>query len=333
MPLTIGVHEDWTDGGRTPAQVKVRYPGAKIGRAFTGAPKTTVQDLRPSVKTAIQPYLDANVKKIYVSVKTDIASTRAGSWNARYTELGVAIASWQTQYNCEIILIPWHEPEDDFTDGLAYVHYYNKVRSFTKAGSSAVKVKPCFMTYHWAPNSNNTASIDGKTNSPSHWLNGLEMGDGICYDAYNGRSFPLDQIAHEHPGVARLIANLPSTVRLNMGERGWETPSSTNTTNRSALRVTTMDREFDWLLSGANGAERYDDVTLWSSPGTEGSPGLVFDAAAEDLVEDFIVAVNTPPTPPPTADPNHAQYQFGYKAGWNGAMNEVGLHTQEKILP
>jgi hypothetical protein len=153
-------------------------------------------------------------------------------------------------------------------------------------------VKPCFLGYHWALNSGGTASIGGKTNNPSDWFTGLKMTDGVTIDCYNGRSFPLDQILTEHPGFSRWIQYLPSNIRYALTERGWETPSSTNGTNRSALRATTMRREFDWFLSADPIAARCDDYIVWSSPGTEDADGLIMDAAAEAEIDRFLSLVS-----------------------------------------
>lgn len=322
---TIGIHEDWTatPPGRTPTKVIERYPKSGIGRCFTGSPIITVQDLRPKVLATLQPYLTAGTKKIYISIKTDITQTSAGSWNARYTELAVYIAQLKVQYNVDIIVIPWHEPEDNFSSGTAFVTYYNKVYDAVKAGSSAVKVKPCFLSYHWAPGTG--GSIGGKTNTPGLWFTNLKMTDGVTVDVYSGRSFPLNQILMEHPGFSRWILYVPNTVRINLSERGFETPSSTNSTNRSSLRASTMRREFDWLLTSDPIAMRCDDYTIWSSPGAEKAAGLIMDAAAEAEIDRFLslaFPTSPPPAPPEAPNPLDVQYQFGYNAGLADGLAE-----------
>lgn len=326
--MRIGIHEDptATPKGRTPAEVLAKYPKSQIGRGFSGSPPTTVQDLRPKMMNVIQPYLDSGTKVIYYSVKTDIAQTRAGNWNARYAELGAKAADVQRQYGVQVIIIPWHEPEDNFSSGTAFVHYANKVREHIKLGSNGeVAVKPCFMAYHWAPGS--AGSIAGKTNNPGEWFGGLNMDDGVTIDVYSGRSFPLEQTLMEHPGFSRFISLLPNTVRWSVTERGWETPSSTNSTNRSALRVSTMEREFNWLLSPGSPQDRCDDYIIWSSPGTEGAAGLVMDQAAEDKISEFLERASTPvivEPEPTTPDPSHPQYIAGYEAGQTEGY-EAGL--------
>jgi len=319
MLQNIGVHEDWTatPPGRTPTQVLARYPKSGLGRPFIAGKQTTVQDLRPKALNALQPYLDARTDVIYLSYKLDPTQTANGSWDAKNQELGTYLATLQTTYGVKIVVIPWHEPEDDFSSGSAFVSYYNRVHDKIKLGSSAIKVKPCFMAYHWAPGSG--GSIAGKTNTPSAWFTNLKMDDGVTIDVYNGRSFPLDQVLTEHPGFARWIQYLPSNVRYNLTERGWETPSSTNSTNRSALRASTMRREFDWLLSSNSIALRCDDYMIWSSPGTENAVGLIMDSAAEAEIDRFLnlnFTSSPPPDPtPPTPNPSDPQYQFGYQAG------------------
>lgn len=310
----IGIHEDWTakPAGRTPAQIRSRFSKASIGRPFTGKPLTTVQDLRPKAFAALKPYLAAGVKIIYLSLKTDITQTRSGAWDARYLELGEYIAQLQIEYGVEIIIIPWHEPEDNFPNGKVFVEYHNHVFDAIKTGSMAVKVKPCFMAYHWAPGKG--GSIDGKTNSPNEWFNGLKMSDGVTVDVYSGRSFVLQLTLPEHPGFMRFIRYLPTDVRWSATERGWETPSSTNSIFRPTLRVTSMHREFVWLLSDDPIAKRCDDYTIWGSPGTENAPGLLMDDSAEREIDwflDQLFAQISQPVPN-TTDP---QYQLGYAAG------------------
>lgn len=311
----IGIHEDWTatPKGRTPAEVKARYPLATIGCVFTGKPLTLVQDLRAKVFNALKPYLAAGVKVLYLRVKTDITQTRSGAWDARYLELAVYIAKLQLEYGVEIILIPWHEPEDNFPNGKTFVEYYNRVFDAVKAGSTAVKVKPCFMTYHWAPGK--TGSIEGKTDNPSDWLNGLKMTDGVTVDVYSGRSFGLQLILPEHPGFARFIFHLPSSIRWSTTERGWETPSKADKNYRPSVRVTSMHREFVWVLSDDPIAQRCDDYTVWSSPGTENAPGLVIDPMGEREIDSFLEQAHAKVAPVLLPNTNDPQYQFGHAAG------------------
>ena len=319
---SIGIHEDWTatPPGRTPAQIRQRYPRSEIGRCFTGKPLTTVQDLRPKVAATLKPYLDAGVKKIYVSIKTDQAQTKAGAWAARYYELGNYILDLQAQYHVEIVVVPWHEPEDDFASGRDFVKYYNNVEApIGNAGGPDIKIMPCYMSYHWAPGTG--GSVRGKTNTPADWFDATTMRDGVIVDVYSGRTFKLETTLLEHPGFARWVQYVPAQLDINLGERGWETPSSTFPTNRSPLRVQTMHREFLWLLSDHPVAQRIKDYTIWSSPGTENAVGLIMDHAAESEIDWLLThAYPAPVVPQPTAeslgpDETDPQYKFGLTAG------------------
>ena len=318
---SIGIHEDWTatPPGRTPAQILQRYPRSGIGRCFTGKPLTTVQDLRPKVLATLKPYLDAGVKKIYISIKTDQVQTKSGAWGARYYELGKAILDIQAEHDVEIVVIPWHEPEDDFVSGRDFVKYYDAVHGpIANAGGPDIKIMPCYMTYHWAPGSG--GSVRGKTNSPNEWFNASIMRDGVIADVYSGRTFKLENTLLEHPGFARWVQYVPAELEINLGERGWETPSSTFPANRSQLRVATMHREFLWLLSDHPVAKRIKDYTIWSSPGTENAVGLIMDHAAEAEI-DWLLANAYPVVVPPPApeslgpDETDPQYKFGLSAG------------------
>lgn len=325
---SIGIHEDWTatPAGRTPSQVRQRYPRSGLGRCFTGRPLTIVQDLRAKVFATLKPYLDAGVETIYISIKTDINQTLNGDWNGRYKELGVYLTQLEQEYGVRIVVIPWHEPENDFLAGKVFVKYYNIVQGNIKISAPDIKIKPCFMTYHWAPGSG--GSVKGKTNTPGDWFNGLRMDDGVLADVYGGRSFKLEQTLLEHPGFVRWLQYLPLGVLISIGERGWETPSSTFPTNRSALRASTMRREFDWLLSGDPTAARIEDYMIWSSPGNENAAGLILDTAAEAEIDRLLSMVFTDqPLPgepaslmPDTDDP---QYQFGFAAGHAAALGEI----------
>lgn len=325
---SIGIHEDWTatPAGRTPTEVYQRFQKSELGRCFTGSPITTVQDLRPKVMTTLKPYLSAGTRKIYISIKTDQAQTKSGAWDARYYELGKRILDIQATYDVELVVIPWHEPEDDFASGRDFVSYYDKVHeSLDNAGGPDIKIMPCYMSYHWAPGGMG-GSVKGKTNNPSEWFQESIMRDGVVVDVYSGRSFKLEQILTEHPGFARWVQHVPAGLEINIGERGWETPSSTFPKNRSQLRIETMHREFLWLLSDHPVAKRIKDYIIWSSPGTERAAGLLMDHGAEKEI-DWLLDNARPghgnPLPetlgPDETDP---QYQHGLRAGV-----ELGKHS------
>lgn len=323
----IGIHEDWTatPAGRTPTEVYRRYPKSGLGRGFTGKPLTTVQDLRPKVLATLEPYLKAGTRKVYISIKTDQAQTRNHQWDARYYELGKRILDVQAMNDVKIVVIPWHEPEDDFVSGGEFLAYYDNVHNALKnAGGPDIAVMPCYMSYHWTPGAG--GSVKGKTNTPSDWFHAPIMRDGVTVDVYSGRSFKLEQILIEHPGFARWLQHLPADLEINLTERGWETPSSTFPTNRSQLRVETMHREFLWLLSDHPVAQRIKDYNIWSSPGTEEAVGLIMDHAAEkeiDWLLDNAYPTQSNPLPEMLGpDETDDQYQYGLRAGV-----ELGRHS------
>lgn len=284
--LNVGVHEDWTAGGRTPTQVKVRYPGAKIGRAFIARVLSYPVDLRPKARNVLLPYLAAKTPIVYLSAKSDVADTIRGDWDVQYRELGTYLDTLQKQHGVTIIFIPYHEPEDDLT-AAQFVPYFNRVRAAVKLGSSAIQVKPCYMSYQWLLRRNGQ-SVGGKTDNPTAWFRNIQATDGVTVDVYSGRSFPLELTLSEHPAFRRWISYVPATWKWSVTERGWDTPSSTNRTNRSALRVKTMNREFAEIRSRRGYYSRLIDYVIWSSPGTEGARGLVLDRAGEDAVARFI---------------------------------------------
>ncbi len=298
-----GWHEDPTSsiGGRTPAQIRTKFPLAYWGRGFVAGEQTTVVDLRPKFENIYDTYLDAGMKCI-VSVKTNVTATRNGSWNSRFVELGAHLQSIADK----VEVVWWHEPEDDGFGGQAFVHAFNKVYDKIKEGGSNVKVGSSHMAYQWAPNSSGSASIGGYTNTPADWLsyNGVNLkADFVAADVYSGRSFALEHTLGTHPGYVRwksafytpLCNARGSSIPVYLTERGFETPSSTNTTNRSALRVTTIENEFDYLAGATENIKKY---IFWSSPGTEDAPGLDLDTAAEDAAIEGMANFDGGSTPP-----------------------------------
>lgn len=316
MATKFGVHEKWTapDNGRNPAEVQARYPGASIGRVFTGAALTTVQDLRPIADNWLQPYVDAGTDVVYISFKTAIADTRNGLWNTRFRELGAHLAAKMVQTGKVYKLIWWHEPEDDMT-GTAFAHAFNKVRTWAKTDAPNLKVVWSSMAYQWAPNWNNTASIGGKTDDVAAWQD--VIADEYATDAYQGRSFPLDQILPEHPGVARWLNLIVGTKPFSVTERGLETPNSApnpthNATANYPLRNATIQREFDWIRTNDVG-QRCENYIYWNSSGTEESSSLKLDSTGEDTLAAAIA--NGGGSEPPTEAELQQAYNDGFAAG------------------
>lgn len=280
----VGVHENWgaLDFGRRPNETLERYPGAAVARNVfinrTTAGKA--EDLRPRVDAALRPFLTAGTPKVYISIKTPIAATRNGDWNAKYAQLGAHLAAINTSPHPTVVdFLAWHEPENDFSSGAAYAHYANKVRQHMKAGGGeAVNVGYSAMAYQWSPNRPATAN-------PAQWRQ-AEM-DFYCVDVYSGRSYRLDIILPEHSGFLRWfreIADFGSrSGAYRVTERGFETPSQTYPEVRYELRNETITREFDWLRDNAVGKKCYDYV-YWSSSGTEDATGLLLDPTGETIV-------------------------------------------------
>jgi hypothetical protein len=313
-PLAVGVHEKWTapDNGRMPGDVMLRFPGSSIGRAFVNAYTGSPENLRPGVRNACLPYLQAEVPVVYVSVKTPRQDTRNGLWDGQYRALADHImVDLKTEYpNTEIRFIPHHEPEDDMT-GLQFQGYFHRVRDAMKGAQPDLKIVYCAMAYQWAPNWNNTASIGGRTNNPAEWQ---VTADEYAVDVYSGRSFPLDQILPEHPGFRRWLDNVvPAGVVYSVTERGFETPSTTNAEERFELRNETIEREFNWLKSTPEGL-RCANYIYWNSSGTEQAAGLKLDPSGEDVLAAQIASLNEEP-PGPTEEELLAAYNSGFAAG------------------
>lgn len=274
--VEFGVHEDPTAGGRTPAQVKDRYPFAKWGREFVSGVQNTVVDLRPKFSLLYEDWLDEDMGVI-VSVKTNAANTISGSWDTRFNELGAELES----ISDKVEVVWWHEPEEDLA-GSTFVSAFNRARSEIKQGGANVKVGTSSMCYHWAPNWNNTASIGGKTNTPSQWYTGLTT-DFIGADVYSGRSFALDHALDTHPGYLRWRTEYAQVLAkpIYLTERGFETPSDPYPTTNYGVRNATINDDFNYVLNTGWPIKKY---IFWSSPGTENAAGLVMDSSAQAVI-------------------------------------------------
>ncbi len=325
--IEFGVHEDPTSsvGGRTPAQVKARYPRAMWGRAFVSGEQATAIDLRPKFEALYGDYIDAGLN-VYVSVKTNVSDTRNGLWNARMTELGAFLQPLAGR-----VRVIWrHEPEDDNIGGPAFVHAFNKVHDRIKLGGPDVQVGTSAMAYQWRPGSTATAV-------PAEWLsyNGVNLNaDFIAADVYSGRSFDLEDTLADHPGYQRwltafalpLMSARGQDIPIILTERGFETPSATNPTNRSALRVSAIEAEFAYLEAASEPIRGY---IFWSSPGTEDAAGLVLDSAAEEAVIAGMAELAENPDDPDGPGTYEEGYAAGVAAGRAAYRQEVidGLPT------
>lgn len=272
--LQVGVHEKWIapDYGRTPTQVKVRFPGSNVGRAFVNGVQSCGTNLRPKADNVLNPYFVARTAVVYLSIKTDPEDTAAGLCNNQIAILASHLSLKMNQYPETTIKFIWyHEPEDDMT-GTLFASAFNRIRPIVHTYSSnRVKIVYSSMAWQWRPGSS-------RTSVPSQWR--AVVADEYTSDVYSGRSYELGVILPEHPGFARWLAELVGNRPYGITERGFETPSSTNPTVRYQLRNDTITREFAWLKNTPAG-QRCQTYIYWNSSGTEESQGLRLDPTGE----------------------------------------------------
>jgi hypothetical protein len=251
LALLAGVHDD-----RPPGVVFSLFPGARATRQFVNNKARTDRTLDPAVHQLVdeverkaRPAWNAGGTPV-VSIKLRPAEVLAGAWDGQLRMLGAYLAQ---QPN--MILILWHEPEDDHVTAAAarpFVLAVNHARALVKAQCPRACVAYCAMSYQWRKGAPATAD-------PSIWR-AVEADLYLC-DVYSGKTFPGEAILPEHQGFVRWKAEVVDAVpgrEWGVGERGILA---------GGTRARTWLRERDWLLTGGRNCRLY---MVWNTAGTEG---------------------------------------------------------------
>lgn len=292
LSIAAGVHELYDV--RDPAETMEAFPGARFTREFVGpGPLKPGANVIALVEDKARPTWDAGGVPV-VSVKLLPAEVTAGVWDGQLEQL----AAW-ANVQPDMVLILWHEPEDDFATEAAargFVASFNRQYKILKAGAPRLIVAYAANSYAWRPS-------DPRTAYTAIWQ-ALAADLYLC-DVYSGNTFRADLILPDHPGFRRwkqMIADYVSPAgiavrrRWGLGERGI----SAGTT-----RAQTIRRELDWLRADGTIAM----YLWWNTPGKESNEAWVVDpddqAHAGDVaaLRELLLAVAVPSGYLPTESP------------------------------
>lgn len=297
--ILLGVHS-----AVTPEALHETYPLNDVVREFKGG-VLVPQNLIPSFENLARPALDQDMS-VVISVKPNPADVTNGNWRIYIEQLARHISANDLSHR--VILVFWHEPEDDardsypngtnkpmaFNDGHEFVTYFDTLHDWVKG------VDPNIMTSHAALGYGYRPKIGGKRDKsafvtdPSAWVTKCDI---HSIDIYSGRSFPISDTLATSPAFKRWLASRPDNAEWGVSERGWPTTDF-------AARVQAITSELVWLASLPEAARPVFYI-VWATTGTENDPNLLLDPTAVKALNDgFAALLSAPPTdtPPPADD-------------------------------
>ncbi len=290
--MLLGIHEQYQAGPNrtTPEKSKARYPQMAVTREFKPG-EIEPQNMIPSLKNLCQATWDAGLVCV-VSYKFSRAEVRNNKWRP-FIEQGV---SWlrDNGLSTRTILVPWHEPENDFKTGGEFVEYFNKVHGWVKETDPNLYTSHAAMAYHYR----DKGKI-GNDNLASTWATDADI---QSLDIYSGRSFPLNMTLGTSSAFKRWKATVANGQPWGVSERGWITGKF----GGSAERVASIRAEFDWLTTLPREDLPYFYI-VWNTEGTEDDPQIILDAAGREAVNEGFARLyeyaQTPVDPEPVPDP------------------------------
>lgn len=280
MSILFGLNDH-----RSPATSKSMFPGMKATRPFVSGVRTVATtDLVAKINAAASSSLSAGLQP-WVSFKLDTTEVANGAWDAQLARVGREI-------DPNIILIPWHEPENDMSAS-TFVQMFDRVATRIKAIGRGHTLVYSAMAYQFRSGSTTTTN-------PLAWF--PASADLYAADVYSGQSFPLNTILPENKGFMRWNEFRPKGVPWGITERGFITGTE------HQLRADTIAREAEWLKTSG-----MDVYLYWNTSGAENNPDIVLDAQyGEPALKKLLSTVVTTPEPDPTYDEGYAA---GYAAG------------------
>jgi len=254
--MLAGVHEV-----APPAATVKAFPAMAVGREFypnvvTAAAKV---DLGQVMAGNCTPFWRAG-KLVVWSFKPSPKDVTSGALKPTITALAQYIQ--QNGLTNDVVLCPWHEPENDFANPTLFVGMFNTVNEWLKAVDPRILTTHAALGYYYR---NTTAAM------AAHWLTNADV---HSIDLYSGRSFPLAMTLPTSQAFLTWKAALPPSARWAVTERGFIAKPAD-----SAARVKAINAEADYLASLPE-LIRPEWYILWNTPGTENDTTIPLDAAA-----------------------------------------------------
>jgi hypothetical protein len=309
--LTLGVKAD--DFAGTRKAWNLPDGTAPIGRVFPAAPTitgaATFDGLVKRVEQACKPVVNAGMWP-YLSLKPDVNDALEGRLDKQLAQL----ARWAVELDRPVYMSFWHEPEND-TMGANATDYVGRATRFVQmhtrcyqvmhdaAGTSPLRIGPCYMVYHWRPGSPVTA--DGKV--ARAWRVSDDMADFVAADAYTANWS---------------WTSIGDTLRTKIDFQRWRT--ALQVPNRKILLTERgISRTRDGRGEAGQAAVLADDIaylveleahgmSYWNSGGATDDSVFLLGQAARQVLVDAAVAVTSP-----TESANmHGTYRDGYRLGY-----------------
>lgn len=300
MTRIVGIHQQYQgDRATTPEATLREYPLTMATREFTSKP-IDPQNLIPRVEKLCRKVWDQDLIAVW-SVKPKPYAVANGDWMPHFQQLAAHIRDeglWD-----KFVLCIWHEPENDvptwFPNGPAFVRMFNQVHHWVKAVSPNITTMHAALGYRYGDKrvGRETVPIDITDEQAKYWRTKADI---QALDLYQGRSWPLDQIAPENSAFKRWHTHVvggPGNP-FAFSERGFL--ASPGNTVEQALRAATLKREADWLVEDQVGRD-CQMVLLWDTEGSERDPKLpISDQGGKDAVQYYMermVEAEQEPTP------------------------------------
>lgn len=286
MALLSGIH-DLQAPAPAPAGLRlVEHTPARgnAGRDFTPNVLSPTHDLVKKMINACSATWAAGQTAVW-SFKPDPNSVRSGAWRAPVQ----AVAAYLRDHpELATVVIPWHEPENDFATPEQYVSLFEAVAGWMRETWPAVVLAQASLAYRYGNIKGGISDADAP-----RWRTSADI---VCIDIYSGRTNPLATILPELASFQRWFTHVAENGRRRWGvtERGWTITGN----NGAAARAATIAREAAWLASLDTPPEIY---LVWNTPGAEDDKGLVLDATADSAALQLTAALRQrqhPAVPP-----------------------------------
>lgn len=275
--MKIGIHENYQ--GKTPTTLErtaSRFPLLQVTREFE-AGALPAQDLVKRMVARCQPAWDAGKTAVW-SFKPAPADVASGAWEPYVLRLAHHIKDKGLQDR--LVVVIWHEPENDFDDPAEFVTLFDTVHDWLMSVDPTIVTSHAALGYYYR-NISVEAARRWTTKATIHSI-----------DLYSGRSFPLQMTLGTSTAFRTWKQSRPAGARWGASERGWIANAG-----MSQLRVESIDAEADWLA-----ALPVDDLPdfycVWNTVGTENDPAIVLDDAGEAAVNRLFQRLSAPPVRP-----------------------------------
>lgn len=249
------------------------FPLSTARRTFVGPGPLSAQDLVPTLGAALAGHNDMVVWS-FKPLASDVAN---GAWKPFVTKLAQYIRDNKLQ--SRVVIVIWHEPENDFKTPALFVSLFDQVHDWLTAVDPTIRTCHAALGYYYRNVTPATAA---------QWVTKATVN---AVDIYSGNSFPLGMTLGDSTAFQTWYGSRPHGRPWAVAERGWVADPA-----HSADRVASINAEAAWL-SSLPAAGRPMFYIVWDTIGTEKNSGLQLDSAAVDAVNVLFARLARPVCP------------------------------------